>query len=75
MGTDPACRGISVSSRSLSHPGTPSSHFYFTSYHTKCTSGLMMLMIAEAESGLGQIDIRQPVPRGESGSMLSDRPG
>lgn len=30
-----------------------------------------VLLIAEAKSGLGQIYIRQPVPRGESGSLLS----
>lgn len=34
-----------------------------------------MLMIAEAQSGLGQIYIRQPVPGGESGSLLSDWTG
>lgn len=81
MGTDSAHRGVSVPSSALSYPGTPSLHFYFKScliiiflWYLIYTC-FMLFTIPEAEGGLGQIYICEPVSWGKSGSLLSNWTG
>lgn len=87
MGTDSAHRGVSDPSSALSYPGTLSHQFYLKTcliiiFLRYCTSipGLIytcftLFTILEAEGGLGQIYICEPVSRCESGSLLSNWTG